>query len=240
MPSTEPTSATCPVCAEPAGVAPQLCPLCETPHHFDCWEWGGGCGVYGCRARVAPRSAPPPEDPALPGKLGMPQKRAGTYEGRLWAPPAAVLTLFLAQLLWMLALVQEAWDVFGVNLAVYLFCWFWILSTSVHFYVDFERRRISQAKAVLGRDVWEWEVLPLDQVEVLELRPRPCPGGPDRVAVLAIPKDAAAAPLELSPSLEAGSSEHREMLDLFRRIQASGAFPARATALLPPPPREAA
>jgi hypothetical protein len=25
------------------------CPECTTPHHAMCWQWSGGCAVYGCR-----------------------------------------------------------------------------------------------------------------------------------------------------------------------------------------------
>lgn len=38
----------CPVCGEPAGDSPVLCPDCDTPHHDDCWAYNGGCAIYGC------------------------------------------------------------------------------------------------------------------------------------------------------------------------------------------------
>jgi hypothetical protein len=40
---------TCLVCAHPvAGSAALVCSRCATPHHGDCWEFVGGCSVYGC------------------------------------------------------------------------------------------------------------------------------------------------------------------------------------------------
>lgn len=41
--------ARCPVCAEEAGAGARRCPRCEAVHHPECWDWAGGCGIYGCR-----------------------------------------------------------------------------------------------------------------------------------------------------------------------------------------------
>lgn len=40
----------CPFCQSmmKTGTAQVRCPLCDTPHHADCWEENGGCAVYGC------------------------------------------------------------------------------------------------------------------------------------------------------------------------------------------------
>jgi hypothetical protein len=51
----------CPVCATPfEGVEARACPRCETPHHADCWEFAGGCAVYGCQVEHSP------DAPSLP------------------------------------------------------------------------------------------------------------------------------------------------------------------------------
>lgn len=52
---------TCVVCRTPLPDDPHLCPRCETPHHLDCWEYTGGCAIYGCanRAQVPVRQPPP-------------------------------------------------------------------------------------------------------------------------------------------------------------------------------------
>jgi hypothetical protein len=38
----------CPVCANPLDDEARPCPNCATPHHADCWEYFGGCAIYGC------------------------------------------------------------------------------------------------------------------------------------------------------------------------------------------------
>ena len=39
----------CPVCATIIKEEPRLCERCETPHHQDCWDYAGGCALFGCR-----------------------------------------------------------------------------------------------------------------------------------------------------------------------------------------------
>lgn len=46
-------AAQCPVCGEGAGPEMALCPVCETPHHRECWSWVGGCAIYGCAGGAA-------------------------------------------------------------------------------------------------------------------------------------------------------------------------------------------
>ncbi|HXX95007.1 MAG TPA: hypothetical protein VEN81_15380 [Planctomycetota bacterium] len=41
----------CPVCACPLGPPVRRCPTCGTSHHADCWEYFGGCAIYGCARR---------------------------------------------------------------------------------------------------------------------------------------------------------------------------------------------
>jgi hypothetical protein len=47
-------NAVCPVCAcsldDDAEL--QVCDTCETPHHKDCWDYTGGCAIFGCRKGV--------------------------------------------------------------------------------------------------------------------------------------------------------------------------------------------
>ena len=45
---------TCPVCAAPFGDGRLLqCDTCSTPHHADCFEWTGRCGVFQCTGDTA-------------------------------------------------------------------------------------------------------------------------------------------------------------------------------------------
>ena len=40
--------ATCPVCGTAIEEAPQVCSLCHTVHHTECWDYAGGCAIFGC------------------------------------------------------------------------------------------------------------------------------------------------------------------------------------------------
>jgi len=45
----DPASASCPVCATALSEPRIECPTCAVFHHAECWDYAGGCGVYGCR-----------------------------------------------------------------------------------------------------------------------------------------------------------------------------------------------
>ena len=39
----------CPVCQSAIGTEEAIaCPECKTVHHWECWQYNGGCGMYGC------------------------------------------------------------------------------------------------------------------------------------------------------------------------------------------------
>ncbi len=57
MSETEKTETHCPVCGEAIGPAPEICPDCKTPHHWDCWEYNGGCAIYSCPRKVKKRGS---------------------------------------------------------------------------------------------------------------------------------------------------------------------------------------
>lgn len=40
--------APCPLCGVLLEGEAWVCPSCSTPHHPDCWSYGGGCSTYGC------------------------------------------------------------------------------------------------------------------------------------------------------------------------------------------------
>ena len=214
--------APCSVCGEPVGPAPIRCPVCETPHHFDCWEFGGGCGVYGCAGRVQRRA--PTERPVLPGKLGMPVKRAGAYAGHLWAPPFATFQVFAFEALAIPLLFMG--DPLGWFCLAWMFAaLLWIPLSSEHFYVDFDRGMITKAKALLGRDIWEWDIAPLEDYAHLALAEVPKSKQPAR-RIVAVPKQGDEL-MELSPPMPTESEALEEATDLLRRIQASQAFAVR-------------
>lgn len=225
----------CPVCGEAVGPAPTPCPVCETPHHFDCWEFSGGCGIYGCGARVRRRQ---PAPPVLPGKLGMPVRRAGAYAGHLWAPPVATVLVYVFEALAILLLFLEdpiGWFFLGGMVASLV----WIGISSEHYYLDFDRQMVTKAKALFGHDVWEWDVEPLAELSHLALQEADLgEGAAPHLEVVAHYPDGRP-PLPLSPPLAADSEACLAAADLLRRVQASQAFPARLPAALALPPGDA-
>lgn len=49
----------CPVCATGFEGRIRRCERCSTPHHGDCWDYAGGCAVFGCASRGIAPLAPP-------------------------------------------------------------------------------------------------------------------------------------------------------------------------------------
>lgn len=41
----------CKVCGESITDARVLCTSCRTPHHRDCWQFVGGCSIFGCQGK---------------------------------------------------------------------------------------------------------------------------------------------------------------------------------------------
>ncbi len=41
----------CPVCGGDMDEHLRRCSSCRTPHHDDCWEYFGGCAIFGCASR---------------------------------------------------------------------------------------------------------------------------------------------------------------------------------------------
>lgn len=239
----------CPVCGEGVGAAPTRCPICETPHHFDCWEYNEGCGVYGCNAQ--PKARPEGKDVGtvdLPAKLGLPHKRTGSYAGVWWVPPGAGAAAIGFELIGILAFAAGNTLAGAGWMAAMVGCLVWIGLSSIHYYVDFEKMRISKAKAFLGRDIFEWGVLDLAKVERLEIRRTEhwVPGDPNgpkaiyRVVAVKKPSWGVQGELEICPPMREGEPILGDVADLFRRIHASHAFAVRMPEeirALPPPGR---
>jgi len=66
----------CPVCATAVEHDEVVCPRCQTPHHRECWEYTGGCAIFGCDGlRWRPSRAPA----ALTAEAALLQARAESY-----------------------------------------------------------------------------------------------------------------------------------------------------------------
>ncbi len=56
---TLPRDSKCPICGENFGERPTvICRDCGTLHHADCWQYAGGCSIYGCSCRRAETFVP--------------------------------------------------------------------------------------------------------------------------------------------------------------------------------------
>lgn len=49
---------TCLVCGEELAGGLVGCGACETPHHGECWDFAGGCAVFGCPGATRPGASP--------------------------------------------------------------------------------------------------------------------------------------------------------------------------------------
>ena len=53
----------CPVCASAVDFDAVVCPRCSTPHHRECWQYIGGCAIFGCDdLRWRPMAIPASEE----------------------------------------------------------------------------------------------------------------------------------------------------------------------------------
>lgn len=80
----------CPVCGVHIGAELVACPRCETQHHPDCWEFAGGCAIYGCAPPVITRTAIAVCGTLLeerPGAAPADQLVISTKTGRYWIDP---------------------------------------------------------------------------------------------------------------------------------------------------------
>ena len=66
-----------------------LCAACETPHHQDCWSYGEGCSVFGCRKTTRVEVTLPEEEL---GALRREVERRGR-QTRIWQLTAGALGL---------------------------------------------------------------------------------------------------------------------------------------------------
>ena len=51
MTEMTPDLGNCPVCGHDVAMERTKCTACRTPHHEDCWQYSGGCAIFGCSGR---------------------------------------------------------------------------------------------------------------------------------------------------------------------------------------------
>lgn len=95
----------CKVCGEEIHQDRVDCVSCVAPHHRDCWEFNGGCSIYGCggtEAVMTPAGLVPHlEEIYIDGRSPVPDFQ----EGHPRPPRTSALRPMDGRLLWVLALV---------------------------------------------------------------------------------------------------------------------------------------
>lgn len=214
----------CAVCREAARTVFH-CPDCATPHHPDCWEYNGGCAFYGC-ARTPnwrPTQSPAEEDARPEGKILLSHLAFGSYDGVYYVPWLAATLTILAELVGLLGpLMGFAW--MGWGLAA--MCGFiaWIAVSAERYYLDLDERRITKAKVVLGKEVLEWQVLPLANVSRLALVPLVREDGHRQRFVLAA-VDREDGLLPLAPPFLADTAPFLRARELLVKLKSNNVFP---------------
>lgn len=169
--------ARCRVCGEGFTGRPVVCPLCEAPHHQDCWNYAGGCATYGCAARAhpavprpavsvgAPASRPPAGAAvvAFPFIRGAGLARVNRFRPRTWPLLAGLALLALTALVVGVPLVAVVLVLLGLGAVGLEAC------TGDLFVVDVGRNVLVRRIVLWGFEVLEEEVTHLEGVRYLEI-----------------------------------------------------------------------
>ena len=79
--------ANCPVCGCQCEDEPHICDRCQTPHHQECWDYSGGCAIFGCDEKRWQRSATSTDLTVVKGSV---KKWINLYQGHWYSLCAAV------------------------------------------------------------------------------------------------------------------------------------------------------
>ena len=157
----------CPICGEEIGMAPVVCDNCHTPHHWDCWEYNGGCAIYSCPRKVKKRQ----HEIALPDKLTsvvpvgdlihLPAINVRKWDDHVPANPIWNV-LYIAWLFVFILSLQAELTIVWLPAAIFAFCclFTWFLPPLLlpeAFTIDFANECVSKHKTVLGR-IWRTEL----------------------------------------------------------------------------------
>ncbi len=209
--------ASCPVCGEAIGPAPEICPDCKTPHHWDCWQYNGGCATYACPRKVKPRTDK--NSPKPPDKIPFPVLKAGTFLGVFHV---RVTTAFFAFFFEFLAIVFHFdKSPLGVFLC-YLFmggmfaALIWSALTAEIYNIDIAKKRISKSLLFLNKEILEWGVCSLATVEKLYHRPDPVTKGKKRILTAFISDGST---IDLTPEYEAEGPDSFLVEELLEKLR---------------------
>ena len=106
----------------------RICERCETPHHADCWDYAGGCALFGCRpgerSLVAEESASLVS--SLEGWMRYYRIYASCLVGASVSMMAYVFSLILALSANELAYLWGLPPVDGLVALLHVFSYFWL------------------------------------------------------------------------------------------------------------------
>ena len=212
----------CPVCGEEIGAAPEICPACETPHHWDCWEYNGGCATYGCPIKTRkPKKRPPrptaAEEPAVPsGKIPFPRLEAGAFLGFFFVTAPTAVFAIACELAAVSFYAQGSSAagvacLFGIVAALV-----WAAITAECYNLDLVGGRISRSKLLLGREIFEWGITPLRNLRSLDVVPCTYQNKVMRCLVGHLHSGGR---LELAPPFLPGSADEEAVRGLLAKIE---------------------
>ena len=157
----------CPICGEEIGMAPVVCDACDTPHHWDCWEYNGGCAIYSCPRKVKKRA----KEITIPDKLvgvetvgevvHLPTINVRKWDDHVPGNPIWNVLYLFWMFVFILSLEAEMvviWMPTALLALIFLSAWFLPpLLFPEAFTIDFANKCINNHKTLLGR-VWKTEL----------------------------------------------------------------------------------
>lgn len=175
--TAEEHSPICPVCGEEVGAAPEICPACDTPHHWDCWEYNGGCATYGCPIKTRkPKKRPVMAAPsdgasAVPDKIPFPRLEAGAFLGFFFVTAPTAIFAIACELAAITFMGQGATGLMVAAVAGMFCALLWAATTAECYNLDLVKGRISRSKLFLGKEIFEWGIAPLRNLRSLDVVP---------------------------------------------------------------------
>ena len=211
--------AICPVCGEAVGPAPEICSQCKTPHHWDCWQWSGGCATYACPNKIGqrkPRAQRQVEQPTE--KIPFPVLKAGRFLGifhvSVWTAIWAI-GCELGFLYFYLTAHYIVPPVAYLFLSMMVLALFWAGIKSEVYNINVIEKHLTKSMYVLNKEVLEWHVCPLSEVEALVIRDHRNRGQWVRVLAARLSGNYF---IELTPQFGYGSEDEQLVMELLKKV----------------------
>ena len=218
--------AICPVCGEAVGPAPEICPECKTPHHWDCWQWSGGCATYACPRKMGKSKPKSPREVTRPTeKIPFPVLKAGRFLGifhvTVWTAIWAI-GCELAFLYFYLPSDQMMYVPVTTSIFAYFFLFLlvlalaWAGAKSEVYNINVIEKHLTKSLYLMDREIYEWNIAPLSEVETLLIKDHYKKG--QRMKVLAA-RLSGNEYLDLTPPFDSFSQDESLVHDLLKKVQ---------------------